>query len=240
MKHEKIEAPALAVPMRCDVANRHADALELMGIQRERMDRFVRASVARLTMGVSPAALGMAIWTGFPIWFRRRASSSNLLKGGYKWVRLARYAAVSAASPDCEPCIEPLPYDKRFSGGDWNIWPFNLVSQGFLLSQQWWQTATTGVRGVSPHHEAIVSFVGRQMLDMLSPSNNPFLNPEILRRTMETGGANFRHGLANWSEDVERLMRNLPPVGAVGLCPGEGVAVTPGKVVFRNRVMELI
>ena len=78
------------------------------------------------------------------------------------------------------------------------------------------------------------------MLDMLSPSNNPFLNPEFLRRTMETGGANFRQGLANWSEDVERLMRNLPPVGAEDFRPGERVAVTPGKVVFRNRVMELI
>ena len=241
MKHEKIEAPALAVPMRCDVANRHADALESMAIQRERMDRFLRASVARLTMGVSPAALGMA----YLDWLSHLVSSPGKQlelaeKAGHKWVRLARYAAVSAASPDCERCIEPLPYDKRFSGGDWNIWPFNLVSQGFLLSQQWWQTATTGVRGVSPHHEAIVSFVGRQMLDMLSPSNNPFLNPEILRRTMETGGANFRQGLANWSEDVERLMRNLPPVGAEDFRPGERVAVTTGKVVFRNRVMELI
>jgi polyhydroxyalkanoate synthase len=75
---------------------------------------------------------------------------------------------------------------------------------------------------------------------MMSPSNNPFLNPEVLRRTLESGGENLRQGLANWHEDAERIARNQPPVGAENYRAGKHVAITPGKVVLRNRVMELI
>ena len=110
-----------------------------------------------MTLGVSPAALGMA----YLDWMSHLASSRGKQmelaeKIGHKWARLSRYAARLAADPNCESCIEPPAYDKRFASDDWKKRPFNLVSQGVLLTQQWWHTATTGVRGVSPHHEAIV------------------------------------------------------------------------------------
>src|SRR6185437_1524444 len=63
---------------------------------------------------------------------------------------------------------------------------------------------------------------------------------EVLQKTIESDGKNLQQGLSNWFEDVERLSRNLPPVGAEAYRPGEHVAVTPGKVVFRNPIMELI
>ena len=238
MKHETIKMPAAAARQMPAAQSMECDAAS---VRRERLDRLMHAAVGRMTFGVAPAALGMA----YLDWLSHLASAPGkqeelVEKAWHKWARLSRYAARLAANPDCEPCIEPLAHDKRFAADEWKKWPFNLFSQGFLLSQQWWHTATTNIRGVSPHHEAVVSFVGRQMLDMLSPSNNPFLNPEILRRTAETGAANFRLGFSNWLEDVERLMRNLPPVGAEAYRPGEQVAITPGKVVYRNRVMELI
>ena len=210
-------------------------------VERERMDRFVHAAFGKLTFGVSPIAVGLA----YADWVSHLATSPGkqrelLEKAGHKWSRLARYARRAAADCRCEPAIDPLSYDKRFAADDWKQWPFNLISQGFLLTQQWWHTATTGIRGVSPHHEAVVSFLGRQLLDVMSPSNNPFLNPEVIRRTIESGGENFRLGFANWLEDIEHLMRGLAPVGAEGFRPGEHVAITPGKVVFRNHVMELI
>jgi polyhydroxyalkanoate synthase len=66
------------------------------------------------------------------------------------------------------------------------------------------------------------------------------LNPEVLQKTVAGLGANLRQGFANWCEDVEHFVRNVPPVGAEKFRPGEHVAMTPGKVVFRNRIMELI
>ena len=239
MKPEQFEVPALTIPALGDGFG--LENFEAATIHLEQLDRFTHAAIARMTMGVSPAALGMA----YLDWLSHLAAAPGKQlelgkKAGHKWARLIRYAARAAANPDCGACIDPLSHDRQFIGDDWKVWPYNVMSQGFLLAQQWWHTATTGVRGVSPHHEAVVSFVGRQILDMLSPSNNPFLNPEVLRRTIETGGANLRQGYANWSEDAERVMRDLPHAGADAFRPGEQVAITAGKVVFRNRVMELI
>lgn len=205
------------------------------------LDRYLHAALAKSTFGVSPAALALA----YQDWLQHLAGapgkqSELLTKAAHKWQRLARYAAQAGVNPQCDKAIEPLPFDKRFLADAWKQWPFNLISQSFLLTQQWWYAATNGVAGVSPHHEAVVSFVTRQWLDMMSPSNVPFLNPEVWQRTVESGGENLKQGFANWLEDVEHMTRRLPPVGAEAFRPGEHVAVTPGKVVFRNRVMELI
>ena len=92
------------------------------------------------------------------------------LKAWRKAHRLALWT-LNAANPSGSLCIEPLAQDRRFRDPAWREWPFNLLFQGFLLCQQWWYNATTGVRGVSPHHEDVVWFAARQWLDMFSPSN---------------------------------------------------------------------
>src|SRR5690606_3494843 len=88
--------------------------------------------------------------------------------------------------------------------------------------------------------EEVVSFVARQMLDVFSPSNNPFTNPEVIARTIETGGRNFMDGFRNWLEDTRRMLFNQPPVGTENFRVGVDVAITPGKVVYRNHLIELI
>jgi polyhydroxyalkanoate synthase len=163
-----------------------------------------------------------------------------------KWHRLMLYALESAresARPDgcaCPPCIQPLENDKRFADPLWQQPPYNLIYQAFLLNQQWWHNATTDVRGVSAHHEHMVNFLSRQWLDMFSPSNFLPTNPELQQATLQTGGMNLVNGMVNAWADIERTQAGRPPAGAEKFRVGVTVAVTPGKVMSRNRLCELI
>jgi polyhydroxyalkanoate synthase len=161
-------------------------------------------------------------------------------KAGRKAARFWAYLLASNFGNETPPCIEPLPGDNRFAAESWRTPPFCYWAQAFLLNQQWWHNVTHEVPGVLPHHEDVVSFAVRQMLDVFSPSNNPFTNPEVIAKATETGGANFIQGFQNWLEDVNRAVTGRPPVGAEAFEVGRDVAVTPGKVVYRNHLIELI
>jgi polyhydroxyalkanoate synthase len=158
------------------------------------------------------------------------------------WRKAHRFAlwALNAATPDRELCIEPLPQDRRFRDPAWRNWPFDALFQGFLLCQQWWYNATTGIRGVTPHHEDVVWFATRQWLDIFSPSNFVATNPVVLKETVRSAGANLVQGWINYVEDMQRQLAGRKPSGTEKFRVGETVAVTPGKVVFRNRLIELI
>ena len=149
------------------------------------------------------------------------------------------WQAVLGSVPGGDWCVAPLPQDKRFADPGWRELPFAWGAQGFLLWQDWWQRATTAVPGVSRHHERMVEFAARQWLDTLSPSNS-LANPAVLRRTAEEGGANLARGALYAADDAWREMIDRPPPGAERFEPGVAVAVTPGRVVLRNRLMELI
>jgi polyhydroxyalkanoate synthase len=205
-------------------------------------DRSLNAAAARLTAGVSPAALAEAYldWTTH-LAFAPGKRLQLVDKAARKAVRFMTYAQrcmLQGGTADC--CIEPLPQDRRFVGEDWQKWPYNFIHQSFLLTQQWWHNATTGVRGVTRQHEAVVEFATRQLLDMVSPSNFLLTNPELVQHTLRKGGANFASGFQNLVEDWERAVSGRKPVGTESFEVGGNVAVTPGKVVYRNRLIELI
>ncbi|MGZ5115726.1 MAG: PHA/PHB synthase family protein, partial [Burkholderiales bacterium] len=160
-------------------------------------------------------------------------------KAWRKSVRLGLWAAM-ANKADCPPCIEPLAQDRRFRHPSWQRWPSNLLYQAFLLTQQWWHVATTGVSGVTRHHEQVVEFATRQLLDIVSPSNFVATNPELLQHTLAKGGANLVQGAQNGWEDAARKMLGRPPVGTEKFQVGLNVAATPGKIVMRNALVELI
>ncbi|WP_237761519.1 PHA/PHB synthase family protein [Stenotrophomonas maltophilia] len=145
-----------------------------------------------------------------------------------------------AGTGEARDCIETPVQDRRFAAPEWRHWPFNLLHQVFLLNQQWWSQATHGVSGVDKHHENVVAFAARQWLDMLSPGNHLLTNPEALARTVAEDGANLQRGLAHLLDDIERSLAKLPPAGAEAFVVGRDVAATPGKVVLRNQLMELI
>ena len=207
----------------------------------EILDRSWHATVARYTAFLSPIALADAYFD----WALHLASLPGkrlqlVEKAAKKSLHFASHAARRAWEHDPVPCIVPLPQDHRFDGPAWKIPPFDLIYQSFLLTQQWWHNAMTGVRGVTRRHEDLVAFATRQALDVYSPSNAVATNPEVLLRTFAEGGANLWRGASNFIEDWERAQAGRKPVGAEAFEVGRNVAVTPGKVVFRNRLIELI
>ncbi len=205
------------------------------------IDRRLHASMGRLTLGVSPAALWLAYadWA-IHLWESPGKRQQLAEKRVRKTIQFMTYLTRFAAGPDCPPCIKPLRQDHRFEGETWHQWPFNMIYQAFLLNQQWWHSAMTGVSGVSPHHEQVVAFVTRQLLDTVSPVNFIATNPEVLSVTLREGGQNLLRGAMNFWADWERAMGGKPPVGAEEFQPGESVAITKGQVVYRNRLIELI
>jgi polyhydroxyalkanoate synthase len=204
-------------------------------------DQPFNKAIARLTGGLSPLALSQA----GADWAQHLLLSPDkqlalIQKAARKWQRFLSYCGRMCADSECPVCIEPLPQDRRFVDPAWQRWPFNAMYQGFLLNQQWWYNAMIGVPGVSKHHEDVVSFVARQFLDIASPSNFALTNPVVLDQTVKQGGANFLRGVQNFWEDWSRIANNDKPVGAEAFRVGHEVAATPGKVVFRNRLIELI
>jgi len=205
------------------------------------IDRSVGAVSAQMTAGLSPAALWLA-WADWAIHLAQSPGKRAELnvKAWRKAARLAAHTLRRAHDDEAECCIEPLPGDRRFEGEAWQALPFSFMYQSFLLTQQWWHNATREVPGVTPHHENVVSFAARQMLDVFSPSNSPFTNPEVIERAVATGGVNFIEGCRHLLDDAWRHASGEPPAGAEKFRPGKEVAVTPGKVVFRNHLIELI
>jgi polyhydroxyalkanoate synthase len=208
------------------------------------VDRSLHAAVARFTFGLSPAALAKAhLDWATQLTFAPGKRMQLVDKATRKAIRFANFAyqcALEGAKDKATRCIEPLPQDRRFDGAEWQNWPYKFMYQAFLLNQQWWHNATTGIRGVSKHHETMVEFASRQLLDMVSPSNFLLTNPEVLRHTISTGGMNLVSGLRNMTEDWERAISGKKPVGTENFVVGRDVAVTPGKVIYRNRLIELI
>ncbi|QYF92936.1 alpha/beta fold hydrolase [Massilia sp. PAMC28688] len=205
------------------------------------IDRLLHAFMGQATQGVAPGSLALA---GID-WAWHLAQSpgkwqrllEKAVRKDLRWLHYAARATLGLAAP---PCIEPLPQDRRFRGPLWQQWPYNLLQQAFLLNQQWWFNATTGIDGVTRHHEQVVSFVARQLLDLFSPVNFIATNPEVGAAIATEGGANLVRGAVNLLDDLQRRAAGAPPAGSEAFRPGHEVAVTPGRVVFRNRLIELI
>ena len=207
------------------------------------LDLLLNAWLGKFTGGISPAALGNA----YADWLSHLALAPSkqhtLLQEAWKKIARWQQYALQCALPGAgaaRPCIAPLPQDRRFDDPAWQRWPYNLVYQGFLLQQQWWHRATTGVRGVAPHHADVVTFTVRQWLDMLAPSNFLLTNPVVQQATLASGGASLARGMAHLADDCQRAAMGRHAPDARRYKAGENVAVTPGKVVYRNDLIELI
>lgn len=216
--------------------------IDLFGVRPAHpVDRLWHALLAGTLQPLSPGSIGLAVddWL-IQLAMHPARQGELFLKGADQWARLGHWVMCELQGHAPGHCIEPLPEDKRFRDPEWQRWPFKLWYQAFLLQQQWWHHATRDVRGMHPHHAKLVNFLVRQALDMVAPSNFLPTNPQALKATAEEGGANLRRGWAAFVEDVRRFQRGEPPQGAEDYPVGQRVAITPGKVVYQNRLIELI
>ncbi len=205
------------------------------------LDSAARGQVAKL-FPLSPIAMTEVMFDWAAHFWMSPGKQQELLQHGMKNAMLLSQYVVDQASNggQADPAIKPARGDRRFTAEDWQHFPFNVLSQAFLLNQEWWQHATHGINGVSKQNERAIQFFFRQALDRWSPSNFAWTNPEVISATMASAGRNLTEGARNFLEDSQRQARGEPPVGVEAFKVGEHIARTPGEVVFRNDLFELI
>lgn len=206
-----------------------------------RLDRLYQGALAHATLGVSPAgmvAVGVNWWCHW--WLSPGKQLRSLQKAVRKSAKAWEYAINATLQHDSPECIAPLPQDSRFQSEHWHRWPFNIVQQSFLLYQQWWHVTVSDVRGVSDKDNRQVAFATRQWLDVFSPSNIFWLNPEVLQATYQQRGMNLVNGFRNLADDALHAMLQKRPAATEQFRVGHEVAITPGHVVFKNDIIELL
>ena len=224
--------PVKPGPMEIPNGSKHVDH------DHETLDRVARAILGRMTNGVSPHALTEA-WLDWAQHLSRAPGRQLELAEHARdnWLKLMTYAA-SLGQDGAKKPFSPGSNDHRFSHEGWNEMPFALWQQSFLATQDWWETATAPLRGANKNNTDRASFMARQLLDFLSPSNFVPTNPEILEKIRETGGKNLAKGARNFLNDLTKEYGGAeddPPFKV-----GESLACTPGEVVYRNDIFELI
>ena len=189
---------------------------------RRGLDARWHTALGQLSGGLSPAALT----TAYMDWWL------HLIGSPEKQSQLIKQALVTKTTQDSKS-------DPRFADPAWDHFPFNVCAQGFLATQNWWDAATTHINGVDPKNAQMVNFGTRQWLDMMSPSNFAATNPQVQMRTQAEGGQNLIRGGQYWIKDFNRLLTKQPRKSP-GFSVGQELATTPGDVVLRNDLIELI
>ena len=201
-------------------------------------DGLLHAQVAPWLSGLSPVSLALAT-ADWALHLATQPAQATRLAA--EALQLAAQAVADATTQARLPRDASVrPDDLRFAADAWQRWPYPWIVRNYLAAERWWREATE-LRGMEPHNREIVGFFARQWLDLMSPANTGLANPEVFDRTFEQRGDNLRLGAAI-ALDHWRMRHGLPPLldHGQGFQPGVDVAVTPGEVVHRNHLVELI
>ncbi len=197
--------------------------------------------LARASLGLSPISLSLA----YADWALHMAVSPGrqhelgvlAVQQAQRWWQ-QQFAHLQAPAPEPAPA---LPGDERFADPAWSHWPHSLWRDAFLHSAAWWDQASR-VDGISRHHQHLATFYARQWLDALSPSNVPWLNPQVQQQAWQTRGGSLATGLYKLA--IDALTQHGAGLHAspqaLPFAVGKEVAVTPGAVVYRHHLFELI
>ena len=203
----------------------------------EDVAREMRAQLAAVTGGLAPDDYAQAWWDWYLNMAQTPAKQTEITKAAFDALMDNFKFAMRASTG--QP-IAPADDDKRFASDGWNQWPFNVMARGYLNWSQLVKQATSGVPGVSRHNADLVAFASQQAVEAASPANYLWANPELLELTRAQSGQNLVAGFKNWLEDIDATLNHKPPAGSEAFKVGRDVAVTPGKVVYRNELIEVI
>jgi polyhydroxyalkanoate synthase len=183
---------------------------------------------AMATMRANPGALMAAqteLWNGYQALFMQ--TTQKLMGNGV----------------EAEPVAKPAPGDRRFKDPDWDDNAiFSFVKQSYLLNAEWLKKLLDAVEGVDTETARKIDFYGRQVIDAMAPTNFALTNPTVLRETLETKGENLTRGMNNLMADIQQG-NGQPSIRQTDMTAfevGKNIAVSPGKVVFQNEMLQLI
>lgn len=156
---------------------------------------------------------------------------------------LWHHAMMTMAGEKPTAIVEPRPGDHRFRDPQWCENPvFDLIKQSYLATSQWVEDFVTETQGLDTHEHAKSVFYARRFMDALAPTNFVLTNPQVLRTTFSSKGQNLVRGMQNLARDMgdgsrPSAIRQIDPDA---FKVGDDLAITPGKVVFQNAIMQLI
>jgi len=200
--------------------------------------RDLRAQLAALTGGMAPDDYLNSWWDWYLNLATHPPRQAQLAHSAYeKLLDSWQFFAHAAAGAPLPPGHENL----GFSDAAWNVWPFNVYAHTYANWASWWHQALRPPAAADDPSLARMNFAGRMLLEAASPANFLHTNPELLKRTVAESGHNLIRGLKNWLEDAQRAMNGGGRApGTEHFQVGRDVAITPGKVIFRNRLIELL
>jgi polyhydroxyalkanoate synthase len=203
------------------------------------LSRHFLATLAQWTGGLSPQAFGGAwlnVLTRLAVAPGRQAELARAAL--QKTLALAQFSG--AALQGEAPRAAGTPYANRFADPAWSKFPFNVLAESFISVSDWAREAVRNVPGADAAAENIVGFTVREGLELVAPDNYLPTNPQLIRQTIDENGRNLLRGVKHLVEDVTRTFKGLGPIGVENYQVGEHVAATPGKVILRTPLMELI
>jgi polyhydroxyalkanoate synthase len=203
----------------------------------ERLDRVFHANSAPLWGGLSPVALSLA-WADWA--WHLALSPGRQMELVALGSQLAGDTFRTAAGMETPP--EPAgdaDDDPRFRHPAWEAWPFNAYRAGFRNAEAFWREAAV-LPTMTSHHAEVTKFFARQWLGVMAPANWLPTNPVVLQDAAQSGGAHLVQGAMNWLRDATGQPDPEVVAEAARFQVGRDVALTPGKVVMRNHLVELI
>ncbi|VEB36649.1 PHA synthase [Legionella sainthelensi] len=130
--------------------------------------------------------------------------------------------------------------DVRFHTENWSLYPWRLWAELFLQIEDWSLKSSSEIPGLNAPNKRIVSFRTKQFLDALSPSNFILTNPDLFKETLNSNGKNLIRGTQLAIQDMIEKLTGTAPEGVENFTPGKQVAITKGKVIYKNHLIELI
>jgi len=232
-----------------DVQSIFTDMFGMANKATEQFSQIVERLNSQETSENDPAATVMSDFNSAFMEFSDKlfANPQALLQGQMALIQgqmaLWQQTALKFTGQESENIIEPEEGDRRFKDEGWSDdVVFNYLKQFYLLQSKAIKDIVNSVDDLSPHSQNKVDFLTRQFVNALSPSNFASTNPEVVRKTVETGGQNLVEGMELFSKDLKAsyggLSVTMSDVGAFQL--GQNVATTKGDVVFENDLMQLI